>query len=105
MSKSRVALLWLLTVGHLDGPHNLRTQEPNGERGKACPRGSEDFGDTGPLGRTLQRRLVIYREGTEARHVLCIASVLSAKTGVEMLGSFSICTPSTLCRAGVGAGA
>ena len=55
MSELSVALLWLLTVGHLNGPHNLRTQEPNGERGEAGPGGSEDFGDTDPLGRTLQR--------------------------------------------------
>ena len=55
MSELSVALLWSLTVGHLNGPHNLRTQEPNGERGEAGPGGSEDFGDTDPLGRTLQR--------------------------------------------------
>lgn len=55
ISELNVALLWLLTVGHLDGPHNLRTEEPNGEHGEACPRGPEDFGDTSPLGRTLQR--------------------------------------------------
>ena len=40
----------VLTVGHLDGPHHLDTEESDGEGGELYPARTEYFSDAGPLG-------------------------------------------------------
>lgn len=68
--------IWLLTVGHFDGPQHLNAYETDCNGREARPRGSEDFSDACPLCRALGRCLIGRGEGTEARHFVVVAAML-----------------------------